>query len=200
MGSKKTECESIDAKISICRQLDGGSKLIFAASRRKSNVDSHRHYSNPPTCRPSSITWLVENDFNQMLLKFCGQVTWEIKLPLPPIFTKISSVFRWWLMCVWLELMAQEFPCTKDVAPESAFERQSSENFQGSPTTMTPVWLWPTDLSIFICLFVCFLSLSWLNPCVCVCVGAVALTTTWHCQMSSIIGQSQQKESCTGKK
>lgn len=103
-------------------------------------------------------------------------------------------------MCVWLELMAQEFPCTKDVAPESAFERQSSENFQGSPTTMTPVWLWPTDLSIFICLFVCFHSLSWLNPCVCVCVGAVALTTTWHCQMSSIIGQSQQKESCTGKK
>jgi len=36
------------------------------------------------------------------------------------------------------------------------------ETFKEHPTKMTPVWLWPTDLSIFICLFVCFSPLSWL--------------------------------------
>lgn len=206
MGSKKTECESIDAEISICRQLDGGPKLIFAASRRKSNVDSHRHYSNPPTCRPSSITWLVENDFNQMLLKFCGQVTWEIKLPLPPYFHENFVCFSVVIDVRVAGAYGPRISLYKRCCPGKCVRKAVEWKLSRIPDNDDSCLALANGFEYFylsVCLFSLFVlaeSLEQCEVCVCVCVGAVALTTTWHCQMSSIIGQSQQKESCTGKK
>lgn len=149
----------------------------------------------PPTTSWPSITWLVENDFNQMLLKFCGQVTWEIKLPLflRQVGAGGCSLGDWW-MCVWLRMRLKplKYFHARFLASENAFEAQSSGNFQRVEARQR--WLlfgfgfgfgqriWVFFYScLSVCLFFAFVLAGWLYaPRILFCVGAFGtMTTSW---------------------